>query len=61
MLALDRNGIPIGQVLLPGRKPGHNLAPPAWPLTRQKRGGKGCRLLDLNNGTPPQTTQRLAA
>lgn len=25
MLAFNRNGIPIGQVLLPGREEGHNL------------------------------------
>ncbi|GAB3396274.1 SMP-30/gluconolactonase/LRE family protein [Azotobacter armeniacus] len=31
VLAFNRNGIPISQVLLPGREQGHHRNPPAWP------------------------------
>lgn len=54
MLAFNRNGIPIGQVLLPGRDDGHNLASTSLALrpgsddlyvvTSDRDGGEGANI-----------------
>lgn len=70
VLAFNRNGIPIGQVLLPGRERGHNLAStslaihPArnylYAVTNDGNGGEGATVFHakvFSKGLPPASSQ----
>lgn len=70
VLAFNRNGIPIGQVLLPGRERGHNLAStslaihPArndlYAVTNDGSGGEGATVFHakvFSRGLPPASSQ----
>ncbi|HDS1530769.1 TPA: SMP-30/gluconolactonase/LRE family protein [Stenotrophomonas maltophilia] len=70
VLVFNRNGIPIGQVLLPGRERGHNLAStslaihPArndlYAVTNDGNGGEGATVFHakvFSKGLPPASSQ----
>lgn len=70
VLAFNRNGIPIGQVLLPGRDEGHNLASTSlaidpdrndlYAVTNDGDGGQGATVFHakvFSKGLPPVRSQ----
>lgn len=70
VLAFNRNGIPIGQVLLPGRDSGHNLASTSlaidpnrnelYAVTNDGEGGQGATVFHakaFSKGLPPASSQ----
>lgn len=70
VLAFNRNGIPIGQVLLPGRDSGHNLASTSlaidpkrndlYAVTNDGDGGQGATVFHakvFSKGLPPASSR----
>ena len=68
MLASNRNGIPIGQVLLPGRDEGHNLlstsmairpgADDLYIVTSDGNGGQGATIFHAKRSRRPCRSTR---